>query len=49
MARMHTKKHGKSKSRKPTDEAAEKPTVAQKEVEQIIVAYAKQGMHQAQG
>jgi small subunit ribosomal protein S15 len=44
MARMHSKRHGKAKSRKPLAEELEKPGIDRKEVEEIIVNYAKQGM-----
>ena len=47
MARMHTKKHGKSKSRKPVLEMVEKPSVSADEAQQAILGYAKQSMHQA--
>ena len=43
MARLHTRKHGKSKSRKPTGSGARVEADKQK-VEEMIVAYAKQGM-----
>lgn len=51
MARMHTGKHGKSKSRKPLVEMGSKPeglTMTDGEITKLIVDYAKQGMHQAQ-
>ncbi|MCL5419504.1 MAG: 30S ribosomal protein S15 [Candidatus Marsarchaeota archaeon] len=50
MARMHTGRHGKSKSRKPDVEIGTVPegfTGTKEQVEAEIVAYAKQGMHQA--
>ena len=44
MARMHSKKRGKSRSRKPTAEAARMPEgIGKEEVEKLIVDYAKQG------
>lgn len=46
MARLHTRKHGKSKSRKPVDSEA-KVEADRKKVEEEIVAYAKQGMNKA--
>lgn len=46
MARLHTRRHGKSKSRKPLDsEASTKADT--KQLEEAIVAYAKQGMKSA--
>lgn len=49
MARMHTRKRGKSKSRKPPAERAQVPQDVNKdEVVKAVVEYAKQGMHQAQ-
>ncbi len=51
MARMHTGKHGKSKSRKPDVELGSKPEgleLSESEITKLIVQYAKQGMHQAQ-
>ncbi len=48
MARMHSKRHGKSKSRKPmADMIGEPKDFDKKKVEDIIVAYAKQGMEPA--
>ncbi len=44
---MHTKRHGRSKSRKPLQENATKSDVGKKEVEKIIFDYAKQGMSPA--
>ena len=43
MARLHTRKHGKSKSRKPVAEDV-KITADRKEVEGAILDYARQGM-----
>ncbi|MDE1861133.1 MAG: 30S ribosomal protein S15 [Candidatus Micrarchaeota archaeon] len=49
MARMHTRKIGKSKSRKPPVEEAVLPHgVKQEDIVKAIVEYSKQGMHQAQ-
>ncbi|MDE1834059.1 MAG: 30S ribosomal protein S15 [Candidatus Micrarchaeota archaeon] len=51
MARMHTGKHGKAKSRKPDVEIGTRPeglTLSDAEITKLIVGYAKQGMHQAQ-
>ena len=51
MARMHTGKHGKSKSRKPDVPMGTRPEGLELNDEQIVrlvVDYAKQGMHQAQ-
>lgn len=49
MARMHTKRHGKSKSRKPIIEEGEKVEMplSKKEVENIIEQYVKEGMNTA--
>lgn len=50
MARMHTGKHGKSKSRKPAVEMGTVPegvTLTAKEIEQLALEYAKKGMAQA--
>jgi small subunit ribosomal protein S15 len=50
MARMHTGRHGKSKSRKPDVEIGTAPegfTGTKEEIEEAIVGYAKQGTHQA--
>lgn len=46
MAKMHSKKHGKSKSRKPVMETTQLPQgiPPKAEIEEIIVGYAKQGM-----
>jgi small subunit ribosomal protein S15 len=43
MARLHTRKHGRSKSRKPMESEAKTET-GREEIEKEIVAYAKQGM-----
>ncbi len=51
MARMHSKKHGKAKSRKPIlAEGAlpENATMTKEAVEELIVNYAKQGIGPAQ-
>lgn len=48
MARMHSKRHGKAKSRKPlAEELGAAKDVNKKEIEEIIVGYAKQGMEPA--
>jgi small subunit ribosomal protein S15 len=48
MARMHSKKHGKAKSRKPVVELGKPPEgVSSKQVEELVVSYAKQGVPQA--
>lgn len=48
MARMHSKRHGKSKSRKPLAEDIGAPKEFDKAaIEQIIANYAKQGMEPA--
>lgn len=47
MARMHSKKHGKAKSRKPILEEASKEKVNVAEIEAIIEQYAKKGMQPA--
>jgi small subunit ribosomal protein S15 len=47
MARMHTKKHGKSKSRKPIGEAVTKQEVDRGSLDIAIEKYAKQGMSPA--
>ncbi len=45
MARMHTKKHGKAKSKKPIIDITNIETITnKKEIEEIIVNYAKKGM-----
>ncbi len=41
---MHSKKHGKSKSKKPVEEAIVAPELEQKEIEKIIKEYAKKGV-----
>ena len=46
MARLHTRRHGKSKSRKPL-ESEMKVDVERGKVEEAIVGYAKQGMKAA--
>lgn len=51
MARMHTGKHGKSKSRKPVVEQGSKPEgleLNDSDITKLVVEYAKKGMHQAQ-
>jgi small subunit ribosomal protein S15 len=51
MARMHTGKHGKSKSRKPDVRLGVRPegiVISNEEVVKLITDYAKQGKHQAQ-
>src|SRR5271157_4552500 len=49
MARLYSKKHGKSKSRKPPIEEVSIPENAPKkeQIEALIVQYAKQGMDPA--
>ena len=49
MARMHTGKHGKAKSRKPVAEQVVIPEGApsKEEAAKLIADYAKQGMHHA--
>lgn len=48
MARMHSKRHGKSKSRKPLpEELGEAKGIDKDKIEEIIVNYAKQGMEPA--
>lgn len=49
MARMHSKKRGKSKSRKPQKDQIRIPqdTPEGKEIERLIVSYAKQGVSPA--
>ncbi len=47
---MHTGRHGKSQSRKPDVEIGSVPegfTGTKAEIDEAIVSYAKQGMHQA--
>ncbi len=44
---MHSKRHGKSKSRKPIESELAAPVVNKEEIEEIIVNYAKQGMDPA--
>ncbi len=41
---MHSKKHGKSKSKKPLAEAITAPEMDRKEIEKIIKDYAKKGV-----
>ncbi len=49
MARMHTKRHGKAKSRKPLLEKASNESGLEKEkIEELITNYAKQGLGPAQ-
>ena len=51
MARMHTGKHGKSKSRKPAMEPGTRPeglTLSDEQIVKLVVDYAKQGTRQAQ-
>ncbi len=51
MARMHTGKHGKSKSRKPDVPMGTRPEgleLSDDQIVRLVVDYAKQGMHQAQ-
>ncbi len=49
MARMQTRKHGKSKSRKPplSELAAEASSEKKKEIEELIISYSKQGIEPA--
>ncbi|MCL4365159.1 30S ribosomal protein S15 [Candidatus Marsarchaeota archaeon] len=50
MARMHTGKHGKSKSKKPVVGTGSRPEglkLSNDEITKLIVDYAKQGKHQA--
>ena len=47
MARMHSKKHGKSKSKKPVAEGLEKPEVDVPKIEALIQEMAKKGMEPA--
>ncbi len=50
MAKLHTKGHGKAKSRKPEVEMGKMPegvALGREELESLIEKYAKQGMHQA--
>ncbi len=48
MARMHTGKHGRSKSRKPPAEEIKADASRKAEVEELIVKYFKQGLSPAQ-
>ncbi|MDE1762114.1 MAG: 30S ribosomal protein S15 [Candidatus Micrarchaeota archaeon] len=51
MARMHTGGHGRAKSRKPEVEIGRMPEdlqLTKEQLEEAIVGYAKQNMHQAQ-
>ncbi|MGI0141786.1 MAG: 30S ribosomal protein S15 [Candidatus Micrarchaeales archaeon] len=51
MARMHTGGHGKAKSRKPEVVIGKMPEdlkLTKAQIEDIVVGYAKQNMHQAQ-
>jgi small subunit ribosomal protein S15 len=47
MARMHSKKHGKSKSKKPVAEGLEKQAVDSAKIEALIQEMAKKGMEPA--
>lgn len=47
MARMHSKKHGKSKSRKPAEGAISYEKVDTAKIEQIIEDYARKGVQPA--
>ncbi len=48
MARMHSKRHGKSKSRKPLPEEIGAPKEFDRErIDQVIINYSKQGMEPA--
>jgi small subunit ribosomal protein S15 len=50
MARMHSKKHGKSKSRKPVLEPGAMPeglTLGKEQIVEIISSYSKQGLSPA--
>ena len=47
MARMHTKKHGKSKSKKPVAEGLEKQAIDTVKIEALIQEMAKKGMQPA--
>ncbi len=50
MARMHTGKHGKSKSRKPDVQLNSRPDelkLSNEEIVKLITGYVKQGMHKA--
>ncbi len=50
MAKMHSKKKGKSKSRKPITEKGKPPEgleLSAKQVEELVVGYYKQGMRPA--
>jgi small subunit ribosomal protein S15 len=48
MARMHSKRHGKSKSRKPLPEDMGEPkSVDKAKIEELIVGYANSGMDPA--
>ena len=47
MARLHTKRHGKAKSRKPMPENSEAPQMKGADIEKLIVDYSKQGMKPA--
>ena len=47
MARLHTKKHGKAKSRKPMPENSEESQIKGADIEKLIVDYSKQGMKPA--
>ena len=46
MARLHTRRHGQSKSKKPTEDKVQN-TVEQQKAEELILDYQKQGMRQA--
>ena len=48
MARMYSRKRGKSGSRKPLEKTAKWVDYKPKEVEDLIIKYAKQGMNSAQ-
>ncbi len=49
MARMHTKRHGKAKSRKPLlEKASNESGLGKEKIEELITNYAKQGLGPAQ-
>lgn len=47
MARLHTRRHGRSKSRKPMESEAKTAGADTKQLEDTITTYAKQGMKSA--
>ncbi len=49
MARMYSRKKGKSGSKKPKQKVAKWVDYKPKEIEDLVIKYAKQGMQSAKG